>query len=164
MGPIGHTDRGVQAFRGHFDGRGHTISGMSIGTASAPVTDTTKTYYGLFAALMNGASVEDLRVEGSVYVTGEQTVSAGLLAGCSDLALIDRCYAVGTVQVRTENGSFANSSFAGASSATASAARFTTAAQMSRLDAYCKTANAEAGGITAMNASASSQTPMRPAR
>ena len=33
--PIGHTDKGVQAFRGHFDGRGHTISGMSIGTASA---------------------------------------------------------------------------------------------------------------------------------
>ena len=62
---------------------------------------------------MDGASVEDLRVEGSIYVTGEQTVSAGLLAGCSDLALIDRCYAAGTVQVRTENGSFANSSFAG---------------------------------------------------
>ena len=99
--PIGHTDRGVQAFRGHFDGRSHTISGMSIGTASAPVTDTTKTYYGLFAALMDGASVKDLRVEGSIYVTGEQTVSAGLLAGCSDLALIDRCYAAGTVQART---------------------------------------------------------------
>ena len=150
--PIGHTDRGVQAFRGHFDGRGHTISGMSIGTASAPVTDTTKTYYGLFAALMDGASVEDLRVEGSIYVTGEQTVSAGLLAGCSDLALIDRCYAAGTVQVRTENGSFANSSFAGGLIGYSQRSEIYNCGADVALDAYCKTANAEAGGITAMNA------------
>ena len=91
-------------------------------------------------------------MEGSIYVTGEQTVSAGLLAGCSDLSLIDRCYAVGTVQVRTENGSFENSSFAGGLIGYSQRSEIYNCGADVALDAYCKTANAEAGGITAMNA------------
>ena len=79
-------------------------------------------------------------------------MSAGLLAGCSDLSLIDRCYAVGTVQVRTENGSFENSSFAGGLIGYSQRSEIYNCGADVALDAYCKTANAEAGGITAMNA------------
>ena len=56
------------------------------------------------------------------------------------------------MQVRTENGSFANSSFAGGLIGYSQRSEIYNCGADVTLDAYCKTANAEAGGITAMNA------------
>jgi len=36
--PIGHLANGTQAFRGSFDGQGHKISNMAIGSKTAPVS------------------------------------------------------------------------------------------------------------------------------
>ena len=36
--PIGHMANGTQAFRGSFDGQGHKISNMTIGSKAAPVS------------------------------------------------------------------------------------------------------------------------------
>ena len=56
------------------------------------------------------------------------------------------------MQVRTENGSFENSSFAGGLIGYSQRSEIYNCGADVALDAYCKTANAEAGGITAMNA------------
>lgn len=67
-------------FRGHFDGAGHTISGLNVTNA--------RTYYGFFGCLDN-AMVENLTLKGQVYCA-EPYARVGGLAG----------YAIGDVTIR----------------------------------------------------------------
>ena len=67
-------------FRGHFDGAGHTISGLNVTNA--------RTYYGFFGCLDN-ATVENLTLKGQVYCA-EPYARVGGLAG----------YAIGDVTIR----------------------------------------------------------------
>ena len=67
-------------FRGHFDGAGHTISGLNVTNA--------RTYYGFFGCLDN-AMVEKLTLKGQVYCA-EPYARVGGLAG----------YAIGDVTIR----------------------------------------------------------------
>ncbi len=152
--PIGHVATGTQAFRGSFDGQGHKISNMTIGSKDAPVSAEERVYFGLFAALMNGSVVENLGMENvSIHLTSnKESAIGGALAGCSDLAVINNCWATGDITVRTEDGDYANNSFAGGLIGYSQRSYILNSWTDVTLDAFCKTANAEAGGITAMSA------------
>ena len=77
--PVGGSSSGL---RGHFDGDGHTISGLW--------TDGTYEYGGLFAKVTQDAEVKDLRVEiasghavsGTVYAGGIAGINDGNITGC----------------------------------------------------------------------------------
>lgn len=152
--PIGHMANGTQAFRGSFDGQGHRISNMTIGSKDAPVSAEERVYFGLFAALMNGSVVENLGMENvSIHLTADkESAIGGALAGCCDLAVVNNCWATGDITVRTEDGSYANNSFAGGLIGYSQRSYILNSWTDVTLDAFCKTANAEAGGISAMNA------------
>lgn len=152
--PIGHLANGTQAFRGSFDGQGHKISNMAIGSKTAPVSAEQRVYFGLFAALMNGSVVENLGMENvSIHLTADkESAIGGALAGCCDLAVINNCWATGDITVRTEDGDYANNSFAGGLIGYSQRSYILNSWTDVTLDAFCKTANAEAGGISAMNA------------
>lgn len=152
--PIGHMANGTQAFRGSFDGQSHKISNMTIGSKAAPVSAEARIYFGLFAALMNGSVVENLGLENvNVHLTADkESAIGGALAGCCDLAVINNCWATGDITARTEDGSYANNSFAGGLIGYSQRSYILNSWTDVTLDAFCKTANAEAGGITAMNA------------
>ena len=73
--PIGRTS--VTAFKGHFDGQGHKISGLNV-------SDTNKSvyaYYGLFGCLTN-AEVKNLTVYGEIYCA-EGSANVGGVAACA---------------------------------------------------------------------------------
>ena len=73
--PIGRTS--VTAFKGHFDGHGHKISGLNV-------SDTNKSvyvYYGLFGCLTN-AEVKNLTVYGEIYCA-EGSANVGGVAACA---------------------------------------------------------------------------------
>lgn len=152
--PIGHLANGTQAFRGSFDGQGHKISNMAIGSKTAPVSAEQRVYFGLFAALMNGSVVENLGMENvSIHLMADkESAIGGALAGCCDLAIINNCWATGDITVRTEDGEYKNNSFAGGLIGYSQRSYILNSWTDVTLDAFCKTANAEAGGITAMNA------------
>ena len=61
--PIGGTS--TNPFTGTFDGNGHVISGMHIGTASTPKAYTENSIWGLFATLENG-TVKNIIFENGV--------------------------------------------------------------------------------------------------
>ena len=79
-------------------------------------------------------------------------IIGGALAGCCDLAIINNCWATGDITVRTEDGEYKNNSFAGGLIGYSQRSYILNSWTDVTLDAFCKTANAEAGGITAMNA------------
>ena len=76
--PIGSNR--TMPFKGHFDGQGHTISGLNV--------DNARTYYGFFGCLDN-ATVENLILKGQIYCS-EPYARVGGLAG----------YAVGDVTIK----------------------------------------------------------------
>ena len=79
--PVGGSSSGL---RGHFDGDGHTISGLWT-------TDETYEYGGLFAKVTQGAEVKDLHVEiasghtvsGTAYAGGIAGINDGSISGCT---------------------------------------------------------------------------------
>lgn len=152
--PIGHPgDRGMMPFEGHFDGRNYKISGMTIGTKDAPVEDTQyRMYYGLFADVANGGSIENLGIENAkVYVTSDVSVMAGLLTGFMESgAVINNCWATGEVGVRTTEGDFQYNSYAGGLVGYSQQAQILNCWTDADVDAYCRTANAQAGGIVGL--------------
>lgn len=96
--PVGGSSSGL---RGHFDGDGHTISGLW--------TDETYEYGGLFAKVTQNAEVKDLRVE----ITSGHTVSgtdyAGGIAGIND-GNISGCIVTGDIAGGQYVGGIAGSS------------------------------------------------------
>ena len=84
------------AFSGTFDGNGHTISGLCINTKS-------KNGVGLFGTV-NGASIQNLKVEGSV--TGSNSAFVGGIVGkVQNCATIKNCSFTGTVANTKTSGS-----------------------------------------------------------
>lgn len=77
-------------FSGHFDGQGHTISGLFV--------NTTASYAGLFAFL-NGAEVRNLNIENAnIHVSGNNS-SAGTIAGAAgNNSILENCHAQGNVK------------------------------------------------------------------
>lgn len=103
--PIGGSD---YAFNGTFDGAGHTISGMKLGTAAAPYEmDSEHIYFGLFGVLNSNAVVKNVNLTDLAFYTnygGSGLVGgiAGYMAGSTvadsyDGALIDSCSVIGTI-------------------------------------------------------------------
>ena len=152
--PAGNVEKGLQTFKGTLDGQGHTISGLAIGSASAPVQDTKPCmYFGLFAELEN-ATVKNLGIkDAKIYVSSKVSVMAGPLAGFTDHATVDNCWATGTVKVETKTGtSYATeySSWAGGLVGYSQYSNIVNSWTNTAVDAYCDTANAEAGGIAGL--------------
>ena len=82
----------IHSFAGTFDGQGHTVSGMTIGTESAPA-DASDTPLGFFDILANDARVRNLHLTGvSIYgsAVGQWTrpFVGGIAGGSLSLSLI----------------------------------------------------------------------------
>ena len=112
--PIGGEAKdSANIFQGTFDGRGYTISGLTI---NANVTSG-EGNYGLFSTLGNQAVVKNLNVVGAqISVTGSDSadnIRAGVIAGCTGKAAtsahgnistrIDSCSATGSVSATSAN-------------------------------------------------------------
>ncbi|ATW27275.1 S-layer homology domain-containing protein [Candidatus Formimonas warabiya] len=95
--PIGASS---YTFEGTFDGDGNEIQHLTIGSESNPSSDPSAYYAGVFSVLGPNAVVKDLGVtDAQVYLrfTGS-SASAAALAGYSQGALIDNCYATGVLR------------------------------------------------------------------
>lgn len=98
----------IHNFAGSFDGDGHTVSGMTIGTEASPAGSAT---VGFFDSLPEGASVQNLKLTGAAVCakTGSgynDRLYAGLLAGTVKSAKIDNCTVQGSM-VSAVSGTFA---------------------------------------------------------
>ena len=115
--PLGQTENGYVPFCGNFNGQGHKIANLRIGSRDAYKADDYQMYYGLFSELGQDAVVSDLVIEDAqIYVEGDASIMAGILAGSVRNATIDGCQTSGNVGVRTVNSSEAltgANSFAG---------------------------------------------------
>lgn len=72
------------AFKGTFNGQGHTISGFATTSSSATGV------WGLFG-ILDGATVKNLKVNGSMTVTATGELAAGGIAGACVDATIESC-------------------------------------------------------------------------
>ncbi len=73
------------AFRGSFDGQGHTVSGLSVSEIGTG-------YVGLFGYAVGGASIKNLTVEGEISLTGiNKTVCVGGLLGEGFATYVENC-------------------------------------------------------------------------
>lgn len=81
-------------FRGHFDGGGHTISNLTIGTQASP--DATLDYPGLFG-YTDGASIHHLNLEDAAIYSSKQYAKAGALVGYANGGIMEYCSATGSV-------------------------------------------------------------------
>lgn len=97
----------IHNFAGSFDGDGHTVSGMTIGTAESPVD---KTEVGFFDNLAANASVQNLNITGAaIYAktSGKlDNTAGGVLAGAVKSAKINNCTVQGSM-VSVNAGNFA---------------------------------------------------------
>lgn len=73
--PIGNCENSSNyvAFGGVFDGGGHTVSGIAIGSQEEPVTYGYQGFFGY----VRGAYIHDLVVEGEVVANGKSASSGG---------------------------------------------------------------------------------------
>ena len=85
---------GDYAFSGSFDGKGHTVSGLKIGSAENHHKDNGSLYYAFFSALDGDSFVKDLNLDVNIYVEGDGNLYVAGLAG----------YIAGTVDSVTVNG------------------------------------------------------------
>ncbi len=86
--------QGDYAFSGNFDGKGHTVSNLTIGSADNHYKDNGSLYYGFFGALDADSFVKDLTLDVSIYVEGDENLYVAGLSG----------YVAGTVDSVTVNG------------------------------------------------------------
>lgn len=107
--PIGNSYNNMIRFRAVFDGAGHTISGMRVGT---PDDYLAQGYGGLFGVL--AGSVRELSItDSTVYATSETDgfeCYAGLLAGYFDSysGSVYRCSVDGSLYIEGRNFSYSN--------------------------------------------------------
>lgn len=108
--PVGKSD---YAFAGTFDGKGHTVSGMTIGTKDAPKSlSKDEVYMGFFGVLGGSATVKDLTLtDVCIYTEGLASDYVGAIAGYTHStdtgrngAVIDSCTVKGTVSHTAEKG------------------------------------------------------------
>ena len=103
--PIGGSE---YAFNGTFDGRGHSVSGLSIGSEETPFAlDKENLYIGLFGVLGSGAYVKNVSVDVAFYTSYEASAYVAGIAGYADGnrtngnftgAVIDGCNVTGTIK------------------------------------------------------------------
>lgn len=155
--PIGQTEQGYVPFRGHFDGDSHTVKGLTIGSKdSYKDDDHCQMYYGLFAELGSDAVVSNLKIEDvAIFASGDASLMAGAIAGSMQNATIDGCLATGAIGVKTtntEDGLLGANTFAGGLVGAAYYSNIVNSWSDVDVDAICRTANAEAGGIAGLAA------------
>ncbi len=98
----------ANAFSGNFNGNGHIISNLTIGTAASP--STAWQYTGLFGKVLGTATIQNLRLEDVLIYSGENTTNdgsngvntgglAGWVSGSSGSArsAISNCFVSGCV-------------------------------------------------------------------
>jgi RHS repeat-associated core domain len=78
-------------FTGTFDGNGHTISNLTIGTSSEP---STLSYLGLFGSI-NNATIKNLHVSASIYSSGFDI--GGLAGYCIGTSVITNSFTTGNI-------------------------------------------------------------------
>ena len=83
----------IPDFQGHFQGNGHMISGLSVGSPGIYVPEDS----GLFSILSGRASVQALRLNGSVYSSKRAGLLAGAAGGSRSGTSIDDISVSGTV-------------------------------------------------------------------
>lgn len=98
--PIGNSD---SVFAGTFDGNGHTISGLYINiTSSYSSAKKGRLYQGLFGCV-EGGTVQNLIVTGSVTIGNEKSVNVsyiGGIVGINDGGKVQNCGFYGTVSAK----------------------------------------------------------------
>ena len=108
--PIGNS---TYAFNGTFDGNGHTISGMTIGSATdAKALAAGENYLGLFSVLNTNAVVRNVKLTGVlINVTYNASAYAGGIAAAMNSddtgykgAVVDNCTVDGSITVTAETG------------------------------------------------------------
>ena len=82
-------------FAGTLDGNGYKISGLRLGTAESRVTAANA---GLISFLNVGATVKDLTVDVTMYISGNGATAVGGIAGKST-GTINNCTVTGTIDV-----------------------------------------------------------------
>ena len=98
------------AFKGVFDGGGHSITGFTVDKTLAE-----NTTYGLFGVL-DGATVKNLKVSGSYKIAAQSVADAGVIAGLMVNSTIENVSFDGTVNIggcATNNKRFAIGGIAG---------------------------------------------------
>ncbi len=103
--PVGDSE---YAFNGTFDGAGHTISGMHMGTAEeAAAIENGKVYVGMFSVLDGNAVVKNVKLDGiyfnvshaaSFYLGGIAAYMGGQIGSTYAGARVDGCSVEGTLK------------------------------------------------------------------
>ena len=91
--------------------------------------------------------------DAKIYVTSTVSLMAGPLAGFTERATVDNCWATGTVAVKTKTGTAdatEYNSWAGGLVGYSQYSNIVNSWTDTAVDAYCDTANAEAGGIAGL--------------
>ena len=111
--PIGISEPTIKQFAGHFDGKGHTISGININLPNIP-------YVGIFGYIASG-TVKNLTLSNSSII-GHHDVG-GILGCANDGATIENCHVTSDVTISsTESvGGIAGSIIGGSMSGCTSA-------------------------------------------
>lgn len=102
----------IPSFGGHFDGQGHTISGLNIRQATAPA--------GLFSTIQTDALVENLTVKGEVIPDGDGLNVGGIVG--SNQGTLNNCHFEGIVTGKVSTGGIAGENSGTIRSSTAAGA------------------------------------------
>ena len=103
--PIGGSD---YAFNGSFDGRGHAISGITLGSQESPLTlDKDNIYIGLFGVLGSSAYVKNVSVQNAaIYTHYALNAFLGGIAGYTDGSRVNGDYRGAVIDGCSVNGTF----------------------------------------------------------
>ncbi|MCR4658223.1 MAG: hypothetical protein K5770_18640, partial [Lachnospiraceae bacterium] len=93
----GYDFSSIRIFGGYFDGRGHTISGISEGSKQS--------FVGLFNTTAQTAVITDLNVEGDINPEGSPMVVGGIVG--DNYGIIENCSFAGTVKGKDYVGGIA---------------------------------------------------------
>ena len=101
--PIGGSD---YLFNGTFEGNNYVIRGMHLGSSEENyVLSSDELYIGLFGLLGENARVQNLGIEDvAFYIKNDASAYVGTLAGYNNGAIIDSCYATGSVSADAGKG------------------------------------------------------------
>lgn len=152
--PIGDSD---YVFNGSFDGKGHTVSGMTVGSAdTAKQLEDGKNYIGFFSVLGTNAVVKNVKLtdvlinisyNSSAYAGGIAAVMNSEGEGCKG-AVIDSCSVKGKITLTSDKG---NNFVGGIASYVYKGAIINC---MTDVDAYCTVTKGgsfgETGGLAAL--------------
>ena len=153
--PIGGSD---YAFNGSFDGRGHAISGITLGSQESPLTlDKDNIYIGLFGVLGSSAYVKNVSVQNAaIYTHYALNAFLGGIAGYTDGSRVNGDYrgaVIDNCSVTGEITSLTSESFSRAGGLAASVLRGAVTNSWADVDitAETDTNNVYAGGFYGMD-------------